>query len=139
MDLSDAQMGYKRLFKIIKKDNIDDFISITKTLDKSGRTYLKVQLSTDNSVDAINGCHPSSTQFPVHCAAENNSVRILRYLADQGANFNVTDRDGKQPLHYAANSLNNEALLYLLDGNRWANCNINCICLFVWFRHLKSN
>ena len=45
-------------------------------------------------------------------------MNILRYLGQNGANFNVTDRDGKHPLHYAASNLNNDALLYLLDGNR---------------------
>ena len=64
--------------------------------------------------DLLSQIHPSSKQFPAHAAAEYNNVRVLNLIRIKGGNLNVTDGDGKHPLHFAASRKNVAAVKFLL-------------------------
>ena len=66
----------------------------------------------------LNQPHPTSSQFPIHCAAEFDAINVTRFLCeDVKVNVNVTDKDGKHVLHYAANNLSHRVLEYFVNGN----------------------
>ena len=66
----------------------------------------------------LNEPHPASTQFPIHCAAEFDALNVTKFLCENvKVNPNVTDKDGKHALHYAANNLSYQVLEYLVNGN----------------------
>ena len=95
----------KRLFKLIKSNN-------TTQLEKGG-----------DFDDLVNTPHHRSFQYPVHLAAELGHLDVLKWLFKSGANFNVTDRDGKHCLHYAAHQLHYDCCAFIINGkcnwSRW--------------------
>ena len=87
----------KQFFKAIKSNNL-------KLIDEK------------NFEDLVNLAHHKSFQYPIHFACEFGRIEVLPWLAKKGANFNVTDRDGKHALHYAAHNLHVECCHFLIKG-----------------------
>jgi len=69
----------KHFFRLIHENKFDEFENVL----------------AENGTEILSIIHPSSTQFPVHAAAEAGSVEILTVLKSHNVNFNVTDSDGQ--------------------------------------------
>jgi len=93
-------MNAKKLFKLIRNDKLEAISALT-----------------DSEKALLNQPHPASTQFPIHCAAEFDALNVTKFLCENvKVNLNVTDKDGKHVLHYAANNLSYQVLEYLVNG-----------------------
>ncbi len=53
--------------------------------------------------------------FPIHSAAANNHLNIIKVLTEAGARVNVNQKDGTSPLHYAAQNGNIALIILLLE------------------------
>ena len=67
------------------------------------------------------GVNPNSKTFryrtaPLHEAAANGKLRIVKLLLEKGANVNVTNEGGETPLHYAAKHGYLEVMEILLEN-----------------------
>ncbi|KAK2703331.1 acyl-CoA-binding domain-containing protein 6-like [Artemia franciscana] len=51
----------------------------------------------------------------IHWASDRNSIEVLRFLLERGADVDKRDEDGQSPLHYAALCDNVECLKILLE------------------------
>ncbi|QMV45638.1 hypothetical protein HC358_00465 [Wolbachia pipientis] len=60
-------------------------------------------------------------QTPLHIAAENGWLNIVKYLISKGANTNAKDKYGRTPLHIAAKNGEFDMVKYLI--NEGANVN----------------
>jgi len=93
-------MNAKKLFKLIRNDKLDT-----------------IEMMSDAEKALLNQPHPASSQFPVHCAAEFDAINVTKFLLEHiKVNINVTDKDGKHCLHYAANNLSQRVLEYFVNG-----------------------
>ena len=55
---------------------------------------------------------------PIHCAAINPNVSILKKLLELSLEYNITDEETRKPIHYAAACESKAPLEYLLaNGN----------------------
>ena len=59
---------------------------------------------------------------PLHAAMMGGKEEVVKALLDMGAQIDAADKEGEQPVHYAAAD-NNEALIALLakEGKRRVN------------------
>lgn len=60
-------------------------------------------------VDVVN----DSKTTPLHYAAQNRSIEVIKKLIKNNANCNIQDSIGNIPLHYAIEAIYNNKLLYL--------------------------
>jgi ankyrin repeat protein len=53
----------------------------------------------------------------LHCAASNENVAVIKYIASKGqkSNVNAKDVEGSTPLHWAASNKNVEVAKYLVS------------------------
>ena len=52
---------------------------------------------------------------PLHQAAQNNSIQMIRHLVDKGADIRAKSEFGLEPIHAAAQSSDKAAVKYFLD------------------------
>ena len=50
-----------------------------------------------------------------HYAALNGDVRMLTLLSEAGSPFNLADKDGNFPLHFAVQNEHDDAIIHLVD------------------------
>ena len=110
-------MNAKKLFKLIRNDKLEAITALTDS-EKGSNTLKQTQPNNNVILALLNQPHPASTQFPIHCAAEFDALNVTKFLCENvKVNLNVTDKDGKHVLHYAANNLSYRVLEYLVNGN----------------------
>jgi len=59
----------------------------------------------------VNEKHTVYGRTPLHYAAMNTNVEVLKYLFSKGANVNAIEKEGMTPLHYAAKYNSNVEVL----------------------------
>ena len=109
-------MNAKKLFKLIRNDKLEEISTLADS--EKGSNTVKQKHPNNSILALLNEPHPASTQFPIHCAAEFDALNVTKFLCENvKVNPNVTDKDGKHVLHYAANNLSYQVLEYLVNGN----------------------
>ncbi|KAH3880250.1 ankyrin repeat domain-containing protein 16-like [Dreissena polymorpha] len=79
--------------------------------------YFQHQLKNDVCKrKIIDYFHPKSGDTVVHYASRNGHVRLLQHFAVEGFSLEITNFDGKRPLHEAAHAGQNACVTYLLSA-----------------------
>ncbi len=93
-------------------------IAAIKDLVNRALNAFKKELGCEIEIEAESG------RTPLHCAAENGYLGIVKYLIEEkGVNPNVKDISGLTPLHFAAGSGSLEIVKYLVE-KRGANVSV---------------
>ncbi len=79
-----------------------NLISLDEAADVQDQEIQRIKLLIQNSPDLINAPGNGSLEPPLIQAAMSDSLRVARYLLDNQANVNVTDRQGETALTMAA-------------------------------------
>lgn len=77
----------------------------------------------------INGEIDNYKTTPLHCAAHNGHIEIVKCLVDNGAYINAKDICGNTPLHCAAHDGHIEIVKYLIDNGAYINEQDNNLCI----------
>lgn len=85
-----------------------------------------IEIFIKNGVD-VNFCKPDMVypynSTPVHIAADNNDLDIVKLLVENGADVTVKDSYGERPYNCAVKNKNEEMMTYIksLEPERWHN------------------
>ena len=82
-----------------------------------------------NGIKSLEDCHPSSTAYPVHYAAEFGHLEIIKYFYRKNLNFLVTTNDLKTVLHFAAGNHHLNVCEFILENKL---CDVNCLKRSDW-------
>ena len=104
----------------------DDVVVTLPAKPKTTQDFLDEQLYdavAKNNIDQVTlwlkeGANPNSKPgphetSPLHCAAQNNNLDIVKILVGKGANVRIKNRSGLTPLHYAWFYKSGEVLCFL--------------------------
>ncbi len=116
-----AQMGTPSLYQ-----KTDDVVVTLPAKPKTTQDFLDEQLYdavAKNNINEVNfwlkeSANPNSKPgphetSPLHCAAQNNNLDIVKILVGKGANVRIKNRSGLTPLHYAWFYKSGEVLCFL--------------------------
>jgi ankyrin repeat protein len=114
---TDDIMGIKVLLRTMTKTEknvrLDNGLTVLHTVVKRGKMNVVYELAADEDVGKESRDATMSTPL-LTMAQENLDVRVLLYF---GANPNVSDENGRTPLHYAIHNNNAVNVQQLLDSN----------------------
>ena len=71
--------------------------------------------------DTTTNCFVAPTT-PLHLAARDGELEIVKILVENGARINIRNREGETPLYLAASRGRNEVTEYLLDKGAFVSC-----------------
>ena len=70
---------------------------------------------------------------PIHLAASNGNICILKLLLNKHDDVNIEDKYGSTPLHYSVNSLNEDSTKFLIEnGANPYSLNDEIGIIFIW-------
>lgn len=80
------------------------------------KRYDIVKLLLSKGADVNSVCEPIDGWRPLHAAAFQGDVRLIKMLADSGADFSLLNHKGETALDIARNAKANSAVLQLLES-----------------------
>lgn len=89
-------------------------------LAQQGMLEMVKEMLTSQKIN-VNAKDKKRGNTPLHWAAYNNNLEMVKYLVEQGAEVNAKNNCGVTPLHFAALNNNLEMVKYLVDKKAEVN------------------